>query len=325
MVASKFIKVFFNKAFNKIWWKLYEYWERFYIRNEEEYARTGFWKNKKPDLTFYVIRRRGDSAGLFSYVLIILEKLACCDERKYVPVIDMQHTRNTYLNKMEVGFVNSWEYYFKQPAGYGLKSISKCKNVIYSDMHTKCLVGSKCFRDKEELKKWSGLYKKYIVLNEKTKEHIETVRKQLFSESDKVLGILCRGTDYNNHPSKHPIQPEPHQVMADAQQILTGGGYDKLFLVTEDAEIYKLFRERFGGKMVAVNQIRYVGKEEITTRSNVRKKDKYLQGLDYITAIYLLAECKGILAGYTNGALAAILINAGAYEFFQIYSLGFYP
>lgn len=77
--------------------------------------------------------------------------------------------------------------------------------------------------------------------------------------------------------------------------------------------------------MVAVNQIRYVGKEEITTRSNVRKKDKYLQGLDYITAIYLLAECKGILAGYTNGALAAVLINAGAYEFSQIYSLGFYP
>lgn len=321
MGASKFIKEFFNK----VWWKLYEYWEKWYIRNEEEYGRTGLWKNKRPDMTFYVIRRRGDSAGLFSYVLVILEKIAYCDDRNYAPVIDMQYTRNTYLDKMEVGFVNSWEYYFKQPAGYGLKNISRCKNVIFSDMHIKCLVGSKCFQDPAELKKWSDLYKKYIVLNEKTKEHIGTVKKQLFSESDKVLGVLCRGTDYNNHPSKHPIQPEPHQVINDAQQILTGGGYDKLFLVTEDAEIYKLFQERFGKKMVAVNQIRYVGKEEITTRNNVRKRDKYLQGLDYITAIYLLAGCEGILAGYTNGALAAVLINAGAYEFSQIYSLGFYP
>lgn len=64
-------------------------------------------------------------------MLIIFEKLAYCEERNYAPVIDMQHTRNTYLNKIEVGFVNSWEYYFKQPAGYGLKSISKCKNVIF--------------------------------------------------------------------------------------------------------------------------------------------------------------------------------------------------
>ena len=63
---------------------------------------------------------------------------------------------------------------------------------------------------------------RYIVLNEKTKEHIRIVRKQLFSKSDKVLGVLCRGTDYNSHPSKHPIQPEPHRVESDAQQILTG-------------------------------------------------------------------------------------------------------
>lgn len=62
MSASKYIKEFFNK----VWWKLYEYWERFYIKSEEEYERTELWRNKKPDITFYVIRRRGDSAGLLA-------------------------------------------------------------------------------------------------------------------------------------------------------------------------------------------------------------------------------------------------------------------
>lgn len=311
--------------FEKVWWKIYAYWEKYYIKNENGYWRKKIWCNQKPNETFCVIRRKGDSAGLFSYVLIILEKLAYCEQKGYIPVIDMQHTRNTYLQKREVGFINSWEYFFEQPCGYGLKNISRCKNVFFSDTHIECLVGSRCFSNKEELQKWSDLYKKYIVLNRETKEYIEKMRGQLFVKSEKCLGVCCRGTDYNNHPSKHPRQPEPRKVIEDARHIMSEGGYNKLFLVTEDAEIYQYFKESFGEKMTAVPQIRYVGKEEITIRVNARKKDKYLQGLDYITAIYLLAECNGILAGYTNGVLAAVLINGGIYEFSKIYSLGFYP
>lgn len=315
------IKIFLDK----VWWKLYDFREKRYIKNENGYMRKSFWRNKKPDTRFYIIRRKGDSAGLFSYVLTVLEKFAFCEENGFVPVVDMQHTRNTYLYKREVGIVNSWEYYFKQPAGYGLKDIRKCKNVYFSDVKIKGLVGSSCFRDKEELEKWSNLYKKYVVLNNVTKEHIEDVYKQLFNASDRVLGVLCRGTDYNNKPHLHPIQPEPQRVIEDAWEQLTRGGYNKVFLATEDTEIYELFRKSFGEKMVAVDCIRYVGKEEITTRENTRKNDKYIQGLDYITTIYLLAKCTGILAGYTNGALAAVLINADKYEYMHIYSLGFYP
>lgn len=321
MSLSKKVKNFFDK----VWWKLYAFREKRYLKDENGYMRSSFLRNKQPDKTFYCIRRKGDSAGLFSYVLIILEKLAFCEENGFVPVVDMQHTKNTYLDKSRVGVVNSWEYYFEQPAGYGLKDILRCKNVYFSDVHIECKVGSKCFWDKEELKKWSDLYKKYIVLNEATKKHIERVRKQLLGDSTKVLGVLCRGTDYNNHPSMHPIQPEPRQVIDDASRLMLGGGYDRIFLATEDSQIYELFRESFGDKMIAVDCVRYTGKEEITSRSNDRKNDKYLQGLDYVTAIYLLAGCDGILAGYTNGSLAAVLINADTYEFSYIYSLGFYP
>lgn len=37
-----------------------------------------------------------------------------------IPVVDMQTFTNIYLRKDEVGHVNSWEYFFEQPAGIRL-------------------------------------------------------------------------------------------------------------------------------------------------------------------------------------------------------------
>ncbi len=321
-LASKKIKNFFDM----IWWKLYRYIEKIYIKDENGYKRECIYCNQMQDKNFYCIRRKGDLAGLFSYVLYILEKLALCEAvGGGIPVIDMQHTINSYLYKKEIGRINSWEYYFQQPKGYNLKSIRRCKNVYYSDIHIQCLVGSDIFRDKSELKKWSELYYKYIRLNTRTQEHINDTYKKLFSESDRTLGVLCRGTDYLNAPPQHPIQPSPQQVIYDAKKYMGDKNLNKLYLVTEDIEIYDLFKKEFAQTMVAVDCIRYSGKERITQRKNQRKNDKYIQGLDYITSIYLLAKCNALLAGYTNGSVAAVLLNSSAYEFVSIYSLGFYP
>ena len=51
----------------------------------------------------------------------------------YIPVIDMQNGRNTYLEEGKVGRENAWEYYFEQPCGYRLADIRDAKNVILSD------------------------------------------------------------------------------------------------------------------------------------------------------------------------------------------------
>ncbi len=319
-IDIKKIKMFFDA----IWWKIYYLWENKYLKNVG-LVKQGRSHNQWPEMTFYCIRRKGDFAGLFSYVLIVLEKLETAEKEGWIPVVDMMRTINSYLYKREVGFVNSWEYFFEQPAGYDLKSIRKCKNVYLSDIQISCAVDEGVFTDEYVLKKWSGLYHKYIKLNIKTKNHIDDIYQELFYQSNRVLGVLCRGTDYLNAPHLHPIQPEPQRVIQDARKLMKEHALDKIFLATEDKSIYNLFQREFEHDLITVNCIRYDGKEEITQRNNRRKNDKYIQGLDYVTTIYLLARCTGLLCGNTNGALAACIINAGKYEFTHFYQLGYYP
>ena len=141
----------------------------------------------------------------------------------------------------------------------------------------------------------------------------------------RILGVLARGTDYNARPASHPIQPNAEMIIKDAKIIMKEKNLSKIFLATEDSEIYTKFKEQFGRQLVTVECPRYTGTERITQRRNNRKNDKYIQGLDYITSIYILARCECLLAGDTNGSIGAGVINGGRYEYVKIYSLGYYP
>ena len=98
------------------------------------------WRERKtsygsdyPDQTFFVIRRAYCKVGLFSYVMTNMGLTDYALKKGYIPVIDMQNGRNTYLSEERVGKENAWEYFFKQPAGYTLQDIKKAQNVILSD------------------------------------------------------------------------------------------------------------------------------------------------------------------------------------------------
>ena len=88
---------------------------------------------ENPDKTFYVIRRASCKVGLFSHVMTNMGLVKYALDRGYIPVIDMQNTKNTYLEPDQVGKVNAWEFYFEQPCGYSLRDIKKSKNVILSN------------------------------------------------------------------------------------------------------------------------------------------------------------------------------------------------
>ena len=48
--------------------------------------------------------------------------------------------------------------------------------------------------------------------------------KKMFVETDRVLGVLCRGTDYTSRkPKNHPIQPSIDMVVDKIDSMLVGG------------------------------------------------------------------------------------------------------
>ena len=61
-------------------------------------------------------------------------------------------------------------------------------------------------------------------------------------------------------------------------------------------------------------------------KSAENKRDGFLMGVEYILSIYLLSQCRGLLAsGQCAGVSEAIHTNGGKYEHTYIFQLGVNP
>ena len=286
------------------------------------------WGAENPDKTFLVIRRAQCKAGLFSLVMTNMGLVKYALDKGYIPVIDMQSERNTYLDEEQVGRENSWEFYFEQPCGYSLKDISRSRNIILSSG----LIGKNNFfpedrmvKNPEEYRMWRNLFQRYFRVKKEVLEEAEALKRELF-HGERVLGVLCRGTDYTNtRPKDHPIQPETADVLVKVDEVLHKQKCSYVYLATEDNDIYEMFERQYGEKLKALKTRRYhnTGKENINDISAKCGESKYQLGRDYLLTILLLADCNCLVAGSAGGTYGALLMGK-EYEYRYIFDLGTY-
>lgn len=301
-------------------------------RNYERYWRERCVHNGKEHTgkTFYIIRRREVYTGLFSDFLIYVYQVKQALDRGYIPIIDMQTSENMYLNKDEIGKVNAWEYYFKQPCGYSLEDIAYAENVIWGSGYTQeCFpyLDAAYLMDKNsDFKVYQKITKQYFHLNDEAQRLVDDFYVRELG-GEKVVGVLCRGTDYTaNRPSGHPIQPDVEAVFEKVDEVYGQYQCTKIFLGTEDEGIYAKFRERYQNKVVTNRQqfIAYHGEHAIgkLIRENVR--DLKEEGMEYLVTIALLSKCDCFVGGHTSGSVGVMLLNdTFAYQY--LFRLGFYP
>jgi hypothetical protein len=139
--------------------------------------------------------------GLFAIIKSNLSHIAYGIEHGFIPIVDMKNDNNQYIDidKVKLGEDNSWEYYFEQPFGYSLDDIKKSKNIILSNRNPivsqKYAVYVTMLDDKKRLYYFKRIFKKYIKFNQKTYNYLLNEVHSIIG-NNKVLGILCRGTDY---------------------------------------------------------------------------------------------------------------------------------
>ena len=112
----------------------------------------------------------------------------------------------------------------------------------------------------------------------------------------KFLGIIIRGTDYTTlKPKGHAIQPSIEMVIEKANEVMTSFKCKKIFLATEDKRNYDRIVEVFGVQNVLTNQKRWIdykgGMINTYYDNNIRKNDRYISGLEYLSTIYILSKC----------------------------------
>ena len=290
------------------------------------------WRERKickgsshPSTTFYVIRRHANRAGLFSFVSTNLASIKYALDHGYTPVIDMQNSPNPMLSTNEVGKVNAWDLFFEQPAGFTLDDINSSKNIVLSSIHPpEKYPDYASLSDTPEISMWSDLMKKYIKLRPEIEADINSYIASTF-KSNRVLGVLCRGTDYIAlKPKDHPIQPDIDLIIEDSKKLIQERDLQLIYLATEDTDIWTRFNDEFPGKIMSFQN------HHFSTKDNENVNDiansllsPYERNREYLTSIAILSRCNVLLAGATSGSISALLMSNG-YEYAHIYQLGTY-
>lgn len=291
--------------------------------------------NDFSDKTFYVIRIVG-IAPLMQYVHTVLSHLLYVEERGMIPVIDMTNVDNPYRTESMCETTdNVWEYYFLQPGGFSLDDIRNAKNVVLSTIGIKEERPSEYVfaLNKGKIAQYRMIMQKYIKINYNVKSHIEQQKEQIGFDGQDVIGIHMRGTDYFGlKPKDHNIQPNVDMIIAKLKEKVIEWDTKDLYVCTEDED---MLQELINGVNIDIKYTKCKRISHYSTKNgDILKqfdkneqatKDKYMNGLEYLTDILLLSECKYLISGAgLMGTCMAMLFKDTPYSDLYIFDLGKY-
>lgn len=220
----------------------------------------------------------------------------------YIPIVDMRNAPCMYQGEEEKGKVNIWEKYYQQPCGYTLDDLQKAGKIVYS------VSGVWLINDFKILRQTKTMYHKCIKIREDLKNEVEGYWASVTQGKKNILGCVCRGTDIiglnwpNDYPSVDAIIAAVKKVEAR---------YDRIFLATEDIDIFDRFCDEFGEKLIYVEQKRYsvqAGKY-LKDYADDRENAPYLRGKEYLFVMECLSRCRAVTGMLGTAASLASMKN----------------
>lgn len=151
--------------------------------------------------------------------------------------------------------------------------------------------------------------------------------KKLFFNSNNVLGVKIRGTDYITMKFRnHPIPPKLDDVISDVKNMILKYKYDWVFIASEDERIKERFIKTFIGKIKYLNSKNKINydfnsREIIIKNKNVIGNIEYAK--NYLMNIYILTKCTDIVMTRGSGGAGIIILTEG-FRNSLIYNLGEY-
>lgn len=289
------------------------------------------WGRDYPDKRFLIIRRADTVAGLFSHFITCVGWIKYAKEHDMIPVVDLGFYRNVYLTWIEflMRRTNAWDFFFEQPGGYSVRDVRHAQNVTIAEGIPPVEIGypnpQVCFGVKHEgaLEMWQRVARGLKVRVDSVSPYVNTEFERALAGG--VIGVLARGTDYTRfRPHGHPVQPTPEQIFAEVDRYSDAGhSAEKIYLVTEDAEVLKAFQCKYGGRLIVSRQacVDYHGGWLCEDASINHNRER---GYAYLKAIVDLSRCTSVFAGRTSGAVGAFLLSKG-FRKAVFFDLGLYP
>ena len=268
--------------------------------------------------------------GLLSFYIQYIGCISRFLTSGYIPIIDLESFPNIF-NGFNVGSINKnpWEDYFEQPFGYTLDKVKKySKNISYS----KCTKYFNypiyyIYKNRPLLDYYHYISMKYLSLKKELINESNFMKKKLFKNSQNILGILARGTDYiSAKPKNHPIPPNFEMMINDINKMDKNYHYDWFFLSTEDDLIREKFIHKLGNKLKYIKsniniKYNFSKKQWLYKNPNIYKNYKYHK--IYLINILILSKCIDIVSARTGGSIV-LYILANGFRNDKIYYIGKY-
>lgn len=252
------------------------------------------------------------------FVRTILSQTLSILLKGYTPYIDLKNRKDGETN---------WDTFFVQPFGVDLRNSTFFNREGYSlkelsygyYFHTPYI--------KHHYKRWCKVFNKLVVLNADTERYINDEYNKIIESRSRILGVLCRGTDYIGHKGL-PIQPKIEDVINDCKVWMNKYNYEKIYLATESEDIYNQFISALPDKVIVNKRDYYDKKMQEASLKLIgevhfeRDNDNYIRGLQYLSSLVILSRCNALIAGNCGGTLFSLFYNNRKYERFKIYDLG---
>lgn len=268
---------------------------------------------------FYIIARPCKSTGIGAILNGFISHILYAVDKGYLPICDLKHYKNQYFKDGREYKDNIWEYFFEQPCGYRLEDLTDESDIIISE--NKLYVNSDYTFDINHLpvdtleSSNSNInilrkrYQEFIKFNSETKDYVESEYQRIVGDSENVLGVLARGTDYLIRKTKdHQINPNPAMIMDKIDEFLNKHPeISKIYLATEDDAIYQLMKNKYGDMIIDNGQYRYRlnKKNEKKLLADIkvqRPNHNYQLAMEYMASLYILSKCKYYIGGRCAGS-----------------------
>lgn len=268
--------------------------------------------------------------GLFGYVGLILGMIRYALDHDMIPVIDMKNYPNTYLEDSEVGQVNAWELFFRQISKVTIDDVYKSHSYVignHMDIDWKEMPNISGYHKQSSYFLWSNMYSHFIKLSEQAERYCQTEFIQILGteRSEHTLGVLIRGTDIKNCKG-HSLQPSLDEIVDKIRKVMKKDHrYQYIYLATEEQVNEDYLKREFPGKVLVNKRTYYDNVDYTKGLSYVRMngdQDKYRRGMEYLSSMYILSKCGGLLSGQCGGGFAAYYMNGGKYRYAYFWELG---
>lgn len=304
-----------------------------YFKMKERKKRYG---TRNGDVTYYVIRRDAENAGINSYFITNLGHIVWGLKHGWVPIVDMKNYSNAYLKNNELGEKNAWEYYFNQPAecNVSLEEVYKSKNVILSSGYAPKAYPSDSmdfFTRKETMILWHDYFVHHVgfskVLTDEVTIYYNKYLADKLIRGERILCVSLRGCGYwNSRPYGHPVQPTIEQAIRKTYEVMKQYNCQWVYLATEDIEIENKYTDEFKDKLIFYKERKMykdLKGEDAVYYSFDRENDEYLKGMEYEVQMILGTYCNCFIGGRTSGNVAAMVFNP-YYDYTYFWNLGRY-